>query len=198
MRLKFFPLFAALLLVAACQTAPEEGADVRDGMAAGAAGDDLAIERQADDEMMREGLDNGDRTGLTTRRIDREALGPGNIEAGTQADLEQNIGDRVFFEFDRAELDEEDRATINRWAAWLKMHPDATVILEGHCDERGTREYNIGLGWRRANAARNYLLSLGIAAERVETISYGKERPAVLGSSEAAWAQNRRSVMKLN
>jgi len=197
MRLKFFSLLAALLLVAACQTAPDDGAEIRDGMTAAEEGEALTSGRGSDG-VDREALGPAGRVGVPTRRLDREALGPGNIEAGTQADLEQNIGDRVFFDFDRAELDEEDRATINRWAAWMKMHPDITVILEGHCDERGTREYNIGLGWRRANAAKNYLVSLGVDADRVETISYGKERPAVLGSSEPAWAQNRRSVMRVN
>ncbi|MBI1243394.1 MAG: peptidoglycan-associated lipoprotein Pal [Alphaproteobacteria bacterium] len=117
---------------------------------------------------------------------------------GSQEDLVKNVGDRIFYDFDKSELRPEARRTIERWAAWLKQYPQNTVTVEGHCDERGTREYNIALGERRATAARNFLVSQGIDARRVATISYGKERPAVLGSNEAAWSQNRRSVMQVN
>ncbi|MBL8806276.1 MAG: peptidoglycan-associated lipoprotein Pal [Rhodospirillales bacterium] len=117
---------------------------------------------------------------------------------GSQEDLVKNVGDRIFYDFDKSELRPEARRTIERWAAWLKQYPQNTVTIEGHADERGTREYNIALGERRATAARNFLVSQGIDARRVATISYGKERPAVLGSNEAAWSQNRRSVMQVN
>jgi peptidoglycan-associated lipoprotein len=113
---------------------------------------------------------------------------------GTQEDLVVNVGDRVFFAFDKSDVSAEARATLDRQAAWLKKYPTVKVTLEGHADERGTREYNLALGERRATAAKNYLVAAGIAADRVKTISYGKERPAVLGSNEAAWAQNRRAV----
>jgi peptidoglycan-associated lipoprotein len=115
-----------------------------------------------------------------------------------QEQLVAEIGDRVFYDFDKSDLKPEARKTVERWAAFLKQNPNATVTIEGHADERGTREYNIALGERRANAAKNYLVSLGIQARRVATISYGKERPAVVGSNEAAWAQNRRGVMVIN
>ena len=91
-----------------------------------------------------------------------------------------------------------DGRTIERWAAFLRKYPNLTTTVEGHCDERGTREYNLALGERRANAAKNFLVSLGIDARRVATISYGKERPAVVGSNEAAWSQNRRGVLVVN
>lgn len=116
------------------------------------------------------------------------------VVAGSREDLVQQVGDRVFFGFDSAELTSDSRATVDRLAAWMQQNPTVTLTVEGHADERGTREYNLALGERRASAVRQYLIALGIAPTRVGTISYGKERPAVLGSNEAAWAQNRRSV----
>ncbi len=121
-------------------------------------------------------------------------LGKGAARPGTQEDLVVNVGDRVFFGYDKSDLSSEAQATLDRQAAWLKKYSSSKVTLEGHADERGTREYNIALGERRATAAKNYLVAAGISASRVETISYGKERPAVVGSNEAAWAQNRRAV----
>ena len=113
---------------------------------------------------------------------------------GSQEDLVVNVGDRVFFDFDRYNLKPDARRTLEKQAVWLKKHPSAGITLEGHADERGTREYNLALGDRRANSAKDYLIALGISANRVKTIPYGKERPVALGSNEAAWAQNRRSV----
>ena len=104
------------------------------------------------------------------------------------------VADRVFFAFDSYALDESSRRTLDSQAAWLQRNPAVRVVIEGHCDERGTREYNLALGDRRANAVRDYLESRGVAASRMQTISWGKERPAVEGSYEEAWAQNRRAV----
>jgi peptidoglycan-associated lipoprotein len=120
--------------------------------------------------------------------------GKGAARAGTQEDLVVNVGDRVFFALDKSDLSSEAQATLDRQAAWLKKYSASKVTLEGHCDERGTREYNVALGERRATAAKNYLVAAGVAASRIKVISYGKERPAVVGSNEAAWAQNRRAV----
>lgn len=116
------------------------------------------------------------------------------IEPGSQEDFVVNVGDRVFFAFDRSDLSAEARATLERQAQWLQQYPNRSVVVEGHADERGTREYNLGLGERRANAAAQYLIALGVSSNRITTVSYGKERPAVLGSNESAWAQNRRGV----
>jgi peptidoglycan-associated lipoprotein len=134
-----------------------------------------------------------------------QTTGQGNGQAttstvapGTEADLQQNVGDRVFFEFDKSTITAEGQQTLQRQAAWLQKYPNVTVTIEGHCDERGTREYNLALGERRATAVRNALVALGVSANRIRTISYGKERPAVLGSNEAAWAQNRRGVTVVN
>jgi peptidoglycan-associated lipoprotein len=123
------------------------------------------------------------------------AGGAGGVATpGTQGDLSTNIGDRVFYETDSSVLSSEAQATLARQAEWLKQYSNVNVVIEGHCDERGTREYNIALGERRASAAKNYLVSLGVDAGRLSTISYGKERPAVVGHDESSWSQNRRAV----
>jgi peptidoglycan-associated lipoprotein len=113
---------------------------------------------------------------------------------GSKEDFVANVGDRVFFSFDKSELSSDARGTLNRQAAWLKQWSNQRLTVEGHCDERGTREYNLALGERRANAVKDYLVASGVSASRLSTISYGKERPIMLGSNEAAWAQNRVGV----
>ena len=121
-----------------------------------------------------------------------------SIEPGSQEDLIVNVGDRVFFNYDSFELDSDAQELLQDQVAWLKQHSGVSVIIEGHCDERGTREYNLALGEKRAQSVKNYLIGLGISSDRVSTISYGKERPAVVGSNDGAWAQNRRSVTLVN
>lgn len=116
------------------------------------------------------------------------------VMAGSQEDLRVNVGDRVFFAFDRYDLSPATRDILNKQAAWLKANSGAKIIIEGHCDERGTREYNLALGARRANAVHDYMLTLGIPADRMSTTSYGKERPVDPASNELAWAKNRRAV----
>ncbi len=118
----------------------------------------------------------------------------GPATPGTQGDLEQNVGDRVLFALDSSQLTGEAQTILTRQAAWLKQYPQINLTIEGHCDERGTREYNIALGERRATAAKKFLVGLGIPSSRISTISYGKERPAVVGDDESAWSQNRRAV----
>ena len=128
---------------------------------------------------------------------DTELGGP-NVTPGSQEDLIVNVGDRVFFNYDSSELDADAQELLQDQVAWLKQHSNVSIIVEGHCDERGTREYNLALGEKRAQSVKNYLISLGISTDRVTTISYGKERPAVIGSNDGAWAQNRRSVTIVN
>jgi peptidoglycan-associated lipoprotein len=117
---------------------------------------------------------------------------------GSQADFTQNVGDRVFFDYDSFQLSPEARQTLTRQSAWLKQYGNWRITVEGHADERGTREYNLALGERRAASVRAFLISQGIPANRVATISYGKERPAVAGSTEQAYSQNRRGVTVLS
>jgi peptidoglycan-associated lipoprotein len=137
---------------------------------------------------------NNGGTGANTMAQAAPVAPPPAYGPGTQQELQQSIGDRVFFDFDKYDLSAEARAQLEKQAAWLKTYPQITVLVAGNCDERGTREYNLALGERRASAAKNYLVALGIDANRIQTISYGKERPSVLGSDEAAWAQNRNSI----
>jgi peptidoglycan-associated lipoprotein len=120
-----------------------------------------------------------------------------SVAPGTVGDFRQNVGDRVFFDTDSSTVREDGRQTLNRQAEWLKKYGNYQITIEGHCDERGTREYNLALGERRANAARQYLIAQGIPASRLKTVSYGKERPDPVGSDEAAWARNRRAVTAL-
>jgi peptidoglycan-associated lipoprotein len=122
------------------------------------------------------------------------AGGASAIVPGSQQDLAATAGDRVFFAFDRSDINVEGQQTLEKQAAWLKQYPNVDVRIEGHCDERGTREYNLALGERRANAVKNVLIAEGVSPARVSTISYGKERPIVLGHDEEAWAQNRVAI----
>ncbi len=162
MKFKFLSAVAALLLVAACETAPTDQGGAS-GTGAGANGGAY-----------------------------------GNVTPGTQADLVANVGDRIFFAFDSSVLSAEAKATLDKQSAWLKQYQNVSVTVEGHCDERGTREYNLALGERRAAAVKKQLVAGGVPANRVNTISYGKERPAVVGSDESAWGQNRRGVTVVN
>jgi peptidoglycan-associated lipoprotein len=117
-----------------------------------------------------------------------------SIVPGSLQDFQVNVGDRVFFEYDKSDIDDRARAVLQKQAAWLQRFGGVTLILEGHADERGTREYNLALGARRAQSVKDYLASLGVSAARLETISYGKERPVCVESNEACWSQNRRGV----
>lgn len=119
---------------------------------------------------------------------------PGSFAPGSQQDLAATAGDRVFFAYDQSEISPEGQQILQRQAQWLQRYAQVSVTIEGHCDERGTREYNLALGERRAEAARDAEVALGVAAGRLQTVSYGKERPAAIGETEAAWAQNRRAV----
>jgi len=119
------------------------------------------------------------------------------VTPGSIADFRQNVGDRVFFDFDSSTLRDDGRQTLNRQAEWLKKYTNYPITIAGHCDERGTREYNLALGERRANAARQYLVAQGIPAARVKTVSYGKENPDPSGADEQAWALNRRAITEL-
>ncbi len=167
MAFRTLSLFAAVLLLAACET-PSEQTGTASG--AGAAGKSASVDR------------GSAATGTTTAKRPLSTI------------LTVDVGDRVFFEFDKYSLKAKARQTLERQATFLKNNAGVKVVLQGHADERGTRDYNLALGNRRANAAKDYLVALGINPNRINIISYGKERPAVAGSNEAAWSQNRRAV----
>jgi peptidoglycan-associated lipoprotein len=113
---------------------------------------------------------------------------------GSQEDLVANVGDRVFFDFDRATLKTDAMGTLDRQAGWLGKYQQVSVQVAGNCDDRGTEEYNLALGQRRANSSRDYLVARGVSGSRISTISYGKDRPTALGDNEQAWAQNRNAI----
>ena len=167
MRYKILGLISAVALVAACETAPKSGAS------AGGGG------------------------GPSETYTPPLSGGPASVRPGSQEDLVVNVGDRIYFGFDKFNLKADARQTLDKQGVWLKANPSVTVTIEGHCDERGTREYNLALGDRRANSVKDYLVSLGVNPARLKTISYGKERPVAMGSNDAAWGQNRRGVTRV-
>ena len=113
---------------------------------------------------------------------------------GSEEDLVRNVGDRVFFELNSSTLSDAAQATLEKQAAWLAKYPNVTVQIAGNCDDRGTEEFNIALGNRRAKAAQDYLVAKGVSASRISLISYGKDRPTALGDNDEAWAQNRNDI----
>jgi peptidoglycan-associated lipoprotein len=132
------------------------------------------------------------------KNADQAAGMAGAAAPGSQQDFVVNVGDRVFFETDSSELTEQARATLDKQAQWLNNYNRYAFTIEGHADERGTREYNIALGARRAETVRQYLVSRGIPAQRMRTISYGKERPVAICNDISCWSQNRRAVTVLD
>jgi len=123
-----------------------------------------------------------------------QAVPPSGPVPGSEEDLVANVGDRVFFAFNKSDLTDEAQATLDRQAAWLAKYPQVSLQVAGNCDDRGTEEYNLALGNRRATAAKDYLVAKGVAAARLTTISYGKDKPTAQGDNEQAWAQNRNAI----
>jgi len=155
-------------------------------------------EQDATDQMALDGQST-----MTQGPLDgTEVYGDGTMQGGagvpgSQEDFVANVGDRVFFGYDMYDLAPEARATLDRQAEWLNRYPNVNVTIEGHADERGTREYNLALGERRANSVKSYLTTMGVDPRRLNTISYGKEQPAVIGDGSSSWAQNRRGVTRV-
>ena len=141
--------------------------------------------------------DNKDDMGSADIGSTQPAAAP-SVPSGPAMDsaeyFNQVVGNGVYYDLDDYSLNGAAQATLRGQASWLSQNPSRSIVVEGHCDERGTREYNLALGDRRANAVREYLISVGVSTNRIETISYGKERPAVVGATGSAWAQNRRGV----
>ena len=176
-------LLLSVLFVTACSSSSKEGmessipASEREAITSGAPG--------------AAGL-NPDGTGFETITVYGDDLGPD--AAATQDYLVGTIGDRVQFGYDSYTLTNDARQVLLAQAKWLQRFPELTVTVEGHCDERGTREYNLALGERRASSVKTYLAALGVDPTRINVVSYGKERPVEAGSNDAAWAKNRRAV----
>lgn len=130
----------------------------------------------------------------TTKKMPGEGMMNGGEETSLMKDFEKHAGNAVWFAFDSSALSDKAKEELERQACWLAKHPEVKATVEGHCDERGTREYNLGLGERRAAAAQKFLVHKGVAHHRLNTISYGKDRPAMMGNTEEAFAYNRRAV----
>ena len=186
-------LLSALLtfFITACATTPKDTADTS-GSGTSGTFNSGAIDPSSGDAGILDDLINTPLGGPSTV-VESQAV----IEPGSQEDLIVNVGDRVYFDYDSAELDADAQELLQHQAAWFKQHDILSITIEGHCDERGTREYNLALGEKRAQAVKNYLNGLTVFPA-INTISYGKERPAVIGSNDGAWGQNRRSVTKVN
>ena len=182
----FYKILLSIFLavfISACSTTPK---DTADSSGSGSSGEFNTASTTSEDA-----ASSSSATDTTTSDFS-------GVIRGTQEDLVVSVGDRVFFGYDSAELDADAQELLQAQAAWLKQYNKSSIIIEGHCDERGTREYNLALGERRAQAVKNYLNGLGVSMSSMSTISYGKERPAVVGSNDDAWSQNRRSVTKVN
>ncbi|HVJ34180.1 MAG TPA: peptidoglycan-associated lipoprotein Pal [Terriglobia bacterium] len=147
----------------------------------------------SDDTAKGAGAGTGTSASTDNGQVASMAAAPGSAE-----DFKQNVGDRVFFGYDKYDLTAEAQQQLQKQAAWLNQYKAVTVTIEGHADERGTREYNLALGERRANSVANYLTALGVDKGRLSVISYGKERPECTESNEACWSQNRRGVTSIN
>lgn len=171
---RYLMIFAALLIVSACSTTDEDA---------------LATDQAS---MERDGISDGPLQDIYQGDVNQGPV------PGTQADLVVNVGDRVFFGYDSYDINAESRGVLDNQARWLAQYPNLSITIEGHADERGTREYNLALGERRANAVKNYLVASGVSSDRLHVVSYGKERPAVPGADESALAQNRRGVTKVD
>jgi len=171
-------LIAAICLLAACETAPKDG---------GASSSDGAESSTA--------ASTTTSSSSSTSSSSDATSGSSSASAAMSPSEElTKIGDRVFFDYDSSALSDDAKATLSAQAAFLSANPAVKITVEGHCDERGTREYNLALGDRRATAARDYLVAQGVDAARIRTISYGKERPSFIGSNPYAYSKNRRAV----
>lgn len=182
---RLIAIFSAGFLLAACETASTTSSDsASDSASSSASGASSASASSS-------GSSSSSDTSASSSSSSSD-------DAMTPAEKLARVGNTVYFDFDSAALSYDAQVTLSRQLAFLQLNPEAVVVIEGHADERGTREYNLALGDRRASAARDYLLAKGIDAARIRTVSYGKERPAMSGSNETSWAKNRRAATVLN
>ncbi len=191
---RLLTICAATVLLAACETASTDSNEVVGSSSAASSGSDAAASASSntsDSSTSASSASSSEASGSTgSTSADNDMQTPDEMLA--------KVGSTVYFGYDQSILTAEGQATLDRQAAFLKENPTIRIVIEGHCDERGTREYNLALGDRRASAARDYLVAKGVNASRLTTISYGKERPAVGGSNDTSYALNRRSMSKIN
>ena len=199
---RFLLLASIAALLAACETASEI-----DAIASGASGSSgTTTASSSASSSTSEGTNTSSSSGSSDSSATSATSASSSTETGSSSysyDTDPKtalikVGDRVLFGYDSSELDDDDRAILNNQSKFLNQNPSLKVTIQGHCDERGTREYNLALGEKRASSVKDYLISLGINSERISVVSYGKERPQVLGSNKAAWSMNRRSVTTID
>ena len=195
---RFILLAASAALLAACETASEI-----DAIASGASGSSASTSASSGTSSSSSSSSGGtsSTTSSTTSSSSSASSDSGTSSYSYDTDPKTaliKVGDRVLFGYDSSELDDEDRSILDNQGKFLNQNPSLKVTIEGHCDERGTREYNLALGEKRASAVKDYLISVGINSDRISVVSYGKERPQVLGSNKAAWSMNRRSVTTID
>ena len=192
---RLLTICAATFLLAACETASTDSNEVVGSSSGSSSGSGAAASASSNTSSDAGGTTSAETTsaGMTSAG---GASSIGSIR--TPDELLAKVGSTVYFDYDQSSLSSEAQATLDRQAAFLKASPSFRLVIEGHCDERGTREYNLALGDRRASAVRDYLVAKGINASRLSTISYGKERPSVGGSNDTSYALNRRSVSRID
>jgi len=192
---RFLLLAAGAALLTACETASEI-----DAIASGASGSSATSATSATTSTASSGssdTSSSSSSSTSSSGASSESTTTYSYDTDPKTALIK-VGDRVLFGYDSSELDDEDTSVLDNQAKFLNQNPSLKVTIEGHCDERGTREYNLALGEKRASAVKDYLISVGINSERISVVSYGKERPQVLGSNKAAWSMNRRSVTTID
>ncbi len=190
---RLIALIAMTFFLAACETASQTASD--------SSGNSSSTTTTASSDASSSSSGDGSSSSSSSSASDSSSASAGagsSTSTRTPAEKLTAIGNTVYFAFDSAALDPRAQQTLSRQAAFLKVNPSIKITIEGHCDERGTREYNLALGERRASASRDFLLAQGVDAARVRIVSYGKERPVVEGSNEAAWAKNRRSATMID
>jgi len=191
---RFILLAAAAALLAACETASEI-----DAVASGASGSTASTSASSGTSSSSSGGSSSTTSSSTSTSASSDSGTTTSYSYDTDPQTALiKVGDRVLFGYDSSELDDEDRSILDNQGKFLNQNPSLKVTIEGHCDERGTREYNLALGEKRASAVKDYLISVGINSDRISVVSYGKERPQVLGSNKAAWSMNRRSVTSID
>ena len=192
---RLLTICAATFLLAACETASTDSNEVVGSSSGSSSGSGAAASASSNTSSDAGGTTSAGTTSAGTTSAGG-ASSIGSIR--TPDELLAKVGSTVYFDYDQSSLTSEAQATLDRQAAFLKASPSFRITIEGHCDERGTREYNLALGDRRASAVRDYLVAKGINASRLSTISYGKERPSVGGSNDTSYALNRRSVSRID
>jgi peptidoglycan-associated lipoprotein len=194
---RLLTICAATMLLAACETASTDSNEVVGSSSGTSSGSDAAA--SASSNTTDSGA-SGSASSAGASSTSSSSSGVASVDSDVQSPnaMLAKVGSTVYFGYDESSLSAEAQATLDRQAAFLKANPTIRIVIEGHCDERGTREYNLALGDRRASAARDYLVAKGVNSSRLATISYGKERPAVGGSNDTSYALNRRSMSKIN